>query len=257
MDFRALDCTWRAQINDVCLDNADGVVEGSSKELQEVVHRFKELLRKRTRTWWNHEFLDMYIQKDLIPRGLRIQVFPSFPILDDKFKNDWEELTNTCSRGFMVLLKRLNHESLEVIEKEIDELQVCLQKDMSSDALKKLNEEIDADLQKWAHDIQTTKTKKFNRDILDKQQSRVYRWRNPWGRSRPRSRNMSYSRSRSTSAFSGRSNHEEDARSSTSQSEQVSMSESGNKRMTTRQHTRNKGAGGTTARGGRQGGLQP
>ncbi|XP_077118930.1 uncharacterized protein LOC143775001 [Ranitomeya variabilis] len=140
MDFRARDRTWRAQLNEVFHDSIEGGNDGPSRELQETITRFKDLLHKRTRIWWNHEFLDKYIQKDLIPRGLRIQVFPSFPIEDEEFKGKWEDLINNCSKGFMVLLKQMNQKSLECMEIEIDGLQATLHKDMTGDSLKKLND---------------------------------------------------------------------------------------------------------------------
>ncbi|XP_073428224.1 uncharacterized protein [Dendrobates tinctorius] len=255
MDFRARDLTWRTQLNDVFQDKSDGECVGFNKDIQEVALKFKELLRKRTRIWWNHEFLDQYIRKDLIPRGLRIQVFPSFPVLDETFKNKWESLTNECSKGFMVLLKQLNHDSLVAIEAEIDELQSILQKEMSNDALKKLNDQIDADLQKWAQEIQTNKAKKFKRDIQDKTLSRVYRWQDPSGRSRPKFRNMSHSRSRSTSQRSNTSNYDDETgKRGSDQNTTNHMALP--KRIETRQSFKNKSAGSKVPQTSSRGDLQ-
>ncbi|XP_077135735.1 uncharacterized protein LOC143793041 [Ranitomeya variabilis] len=209
MDFRARDQTWRALISNTVQDDTEGCSVGSDRNIQDVINKFKDLLRKSTRIWWNHAFLEQYLQKDLIPRGLRVQVFPSFPIEDEAFKIKWEALTNTCSRGFLELLKNMNQESLTSLEVEIDELQVTLRRDMTADALKKLNEEMDSLSQKWANEIQATKTKKFQRDVEDKRLSRVYRWRNSNERSRPQFRGSSYSRSRSTSIKSNFSGDEE------------------------------------------------
>ncbi|CAJ0936767.1 unnamed protein product [Ranitomeya imitator] len=255
MDFRARDRTWRAQLNEVFHESTEGGSDGPTRELQEVITRFKDLLRRRTRIWWNYEFLDKYIQKDLIPRGLRIQVFPSFPVDDEEFRGKWEDLTNTCSRGFMVLLKQMNQKFLDLIENEIDGLQATLHKDMTGDALKKLNDEVDVELRRWAKEIQASKAKKFQRDIQDKQHSRVYRWQNPSGRARTRSRNGFQSRSRSTSTRSNKSTCDEDIV-PISQLSGSAILGSGDRRMATRQFNKTQTSSGRVAKVGTQGCLQ-
>ncbi|XP_073423075.1 uncharacterized protein [Dendrobates tinctorius] len=199
MDFRARDTTWRAQLNDALQDSSGGDTGGCSGDMQAAMLKFRDLLSKRTRIWWNHEFLDKYIQNNLIPRGLRIQVFPSFPIQDDDFKAKWEELANVCSMGFLDLLKTQNKKTLTLLESEIEIIQLDLQKGLTGESLKKFNDELDVDLQKWAQETQATKTKKLKRDIQDKLTAHVYRWRHPPDRSRQLYRSMSRSRSRSTS----------------------------------------------------------
>ncbi|XP_073446703.1 LOW QUALITY PROTEIN: uncharacterized protein [Dendrobates tinctorius] len=92
---------------------------------------------------------------------------------DNDFINKWETLTNTCSRGFMELLKQMNQDSLVSLETEMEALQVILRRDMTSDLLKKFNEEMDDLSQKWAQEIQSTKAKKFQRDVEDKKSAPI------------------------------------------------------------------------------------
>ncbi|XP_073513992.1 uncharacterized protein [Phyllobates terribilis] len=204
MDFRARDTTWLAQLDELS-SNGGLVVPDTDQTLRERIASFKALIKRRCRTWWNHAFLTKYIEKSLIPRGLRIQIFPSFKIEDDLFKTNWESLANNCSLGFLGLLREQSEKSLRELESEIDVLQVQLKKDLSSDDLKKLQEEIDADCQKLVKEIQAMKIKKFQRDTLDMSTHRVYRWRSPVENLRSRSRNNSFTRSRSTSIASGTS----------------------------------------------------
>ncbi|XP_073403657.1 uncharacterized protein [Dendrobates tinctorius] len=249
MDFRARDQKLRALINDTLQDDTEGGSEGVSRAIQDTIKQFKDLLRKRTRTWWNHAFLEKY----LIPRGLRIQVFPSFPIQDDVFINNWETLANTCSRGFMELLKQMNQESLASIESEMETLQVTLRRDMASDALKKFNEEMDDLSQKWAQEIQSTKAKKFQRDVEDNKLAHMYKWCNPLDRSRPQYRSYSRSRSRSTSMRSNISGENENC-SKNYPSAGPSGSNPTTKRIMTRQTVKNKPNTGKAPQS--QGGLQ-
>ncbi|XP_069611596.1 uncharacterized protein [Ranitomeya imitator] len=146
----------------------------------------------------------------------------------------------------------MNQDSLTSLEVEIEELQVILRRDMTTDALKKLNEEMDSLSQKWANEIQTTKSKKFQRDVEDKRLSRIYRWRSGNDRSRPQFRNSSYSRSRSTSARSNISGEEE----MVSKNTKLSGTSGGTSsyKRTTRQIVKSKAN--TGASSDSQGGLQ-
>ncbi|XP_073510673.1 uncharacterized protein [Phyllobates terribilis] len=205
MDFRARDNTWLAQLDE--LSSGGGLaVPDSDLKLRESVIKFKALIKRRTRIWWNRAFLTKYIEKALIPWGLRIHTFPSYKIEDEAFKDRWEALADTCSLGFLNLLKEKDEKSLLDLESEIDTLQGQLKRDLSSDEIKRLSDGVDTECQKLVKEIQTVKTKKFNRDTQDRLTHRMYRWRSPMENMRPRSRNNSYQHSRSASIASGTSN---------------------------------------------------
>ncbi|XP_075690643.1 uncharacterized protein LOC142658921 [Rhinoderma darwinii] len=193
MDFRLRDQSWISQLNEVFKEDFNTLLDNSGRDLREQTNKLKELLRHRTRIWWNKAFLDRYLSKGLVPRGLRIQVFPSFPTDEGVFKDKWESLATTCSRGFMDLLIQSNTTTLVGIEKEIEDLQISLKKDLSSEALDQLNTDLEKDFQKWEQEICSIKTKKFQRDITDFQQGRVYKWRRGNPRVGPRSRSGSMS----------------------------------------------------------------
>ncbi|XP_075689385.1 uncharacterized protein LOC142657838 [Rhinoderma darwinii] len=200
MDFRTRDQSWLSQINEVFKENPNVLLDTNGRDIRECINRLKELLKQRTRIWWNRAFLDRYLTKGLIPRGLRVQVFPSFPIEDETFKNKWEELSATCSKGYMGLLVQANSKTLIELENEIEEIQNKIKKDLSNEALEKLNTDLDKEFQKWEQEICSIKTTKFQRDTNDFSQNRVYKWR--------RQRSHSFSRSRSGSVSSVASNDE-------------------------------------------------
>ncbi|XP_073532526.1 uncharacterized protein [Phyllobates terribilis] len=198
-------------MNDISGDTLDLNYGGTGAQqgTRENIVKLKGLLRRRTRTWWNKAFLFKYIEKSLIPRGLRIQIFPSFPIMDETFKTKWEDLANTCSVGFLTLLRDLNETSLGVMESEIELIQTQLQKELDPAKLKQLNDEVDLECQRWVKEIHANKLQKLSRDINDKQTGSVYRWRSTNARSRSRSRKNHPSRSRSTSFASSLSTDEQ------------------------------------------------
>ncbi|XP_077118764.1 uncharacterized protein LOC143774874 [Ranitomeya variabilis] len=145
------------------------------------------------RTWWNRAFLNKYLERGLIPRGLRVQVFPSFEVDDEVFRKRWEELADTCSRGFMGLLSQLNQVAIEGMDKEIDEIQTKLQQDVPSETLSAFNTELEQEFTKWEKNISENKAKKFQRDIGDLQTNTVYKWNRKTYRSRGSSRARSAS----------------------------------------------------------------
>ncbi|XP_056408622.1 uncharacterized protein LOC130313384 isoform X3 [Hyla sarda] len=176
MDFKARELVWLTQINEVFSDNPV-ILNANGQNVQKQIIKLKNLLYKRTKLWWNKNFLENYLSKGIIPRGLRVQVFPSYPVDDPIFKNKWEEHANKCSRGFMKLLVLANSSSLNDLEKEIEVLQNDIKKNLSSAELEKVNIELEQQYLKWETEISAMKKKKYQRDNMDVQLNRVYRWR--------------------------------------------------------------------------------
>ncbi|XP_075720101.1 uncharacterized protein LOC142760804 [Rhinoderma darwinii] len=128
------------------------------------------------RVWWNKVALEQYLTKDLIPRGLRVQVFPSFTFDDTMFRSRWEEACKSCSRTFIELLIGWDKKQLEEIEKLILPLQEKVKTELTSDLLSKFEHELSLEYTKWENDIKELKSKKYQRDLMDFQEQRVYKW---------------------------------------------------------------------------------
>ncbi|XP_069601572.1 uncharacterized protein [Ranitomeya imitator] len=187
MDFRTRDQTWLSRLQEVFREESTGILTPNGGDSKERIVRLRSLLHRRTKLWWNRASLGQYLARDLIPRGLRIQIFPSFVVDDDNFKRDWENLATKCSRGFMELLMRADEMKLGSIEKEIDDLQVIIKDELTSEAMEQLNSDLEKDFSKWEQEIGAVKTKKLQRDNSDYQGNKVYRWKNNNKRSRPMS----------------------------------------------------------------------
>lgn len=139
MDLRARERTWLQQLDSVFKDDStlgDLTARGRVSETQ---NSLKLLMHKRIKIWWNKAFLEKYLQRKLIPRGLRIQVFPSFPIDDDNFTTKWEETCTNGSVKFMELLIGHNKRSLEALDIEIESLQKKLNETCTEEEKNKFN----------------------------------------------------------------------------------------------------------------------
>lgn len=64
----------------------------------------------------------------LIPRGLRVQVFPSFGLDDNPFNQKWEDICKNCAFAFMSLIIEHNTLTLNEISKQIEDLDIQLLK---------------------------------------------------------------------------------------------------------------------------------
>lgn len=63
-----------------------------------------KLLEKDKRLELHAITLSDYWRKEMIPRGLRLNKFPSFGKDNPDFKNKWESILNKCSLDLMLLL---------------------------------------------------------------------------------------------------------------------------------------------------------
>ncbi|XP_077155887.1 uncharacterized protein LOC143818474 isoform X2 [Ranitomeya variabilis] len=179
MDLQARDKTWLTKLDQVFCDDASPTFNSDSRDIDDLIVRLRDLLNRRTRWWWNKSFLECYVSKGLIPRGLRVQLFPSFNMDNEEFKVKWEETAKTCSMGFMQLLIKSNESMIKEMEDEIGGIQETLAKHMTAEAMTKLNANLDLDFHKWEKDIVQTKSKKYQRDLSDYKRYRIYKWRRP------------------------------------------------------------------------------
>ncbi|XP_056416143.1 uncharacterized protein LOC130357474 [Hyla sarda] len=175
MDYKSRDAIWLEKAQNIFTIESTQGTESSHKIA--LKKNIKNLMHKRTRIWWNKAFLQKYLASGLLPRGLRVQVFPSFPIEDNELKNKWEEACNKCSQSFLELLIIHNSQTLEILEKELEDTQKTFTKDCSKTEVETFNKELNENMNGWEKEIQEVKSKKYQRDSTDAQTNRVYKWR--------------------------------------------------------------------------------
>lgn len=54
--------------------------------------------------FWHTRSFEDYIKEDIIPLGLRVQIFPTLEGLDSEFKTKWEEVLKVCPQDLMKIL---------------------------------------------------------------------------------------------------------------------------------------------------------
>lgn len=100
MDFEAREVTWSGLTANVFSDSRSGPGQlGSDSVYRDLLSSHKEA----TKLWWNIKSLEEHGKHNLIPRGLRIQILPSWEV-DDQFKSTWERGLTQCSRTLIGML---------------------------------------------------------------------------------------------------------------------------------------------------------
>ncbi|XP_069582751.1 uncharacterized protein [Ranitomeya imitator] len=177
MDYKNRDTNWLSQLNTIFKEVGRNTCDGIPDNIQEDKTHLKELLYKRTKSWWNKSSLEQYVQRNLIPRGLRIQVFPSFSLDDEALLKKWEDACNTCSRTFMEILIEIDKRTVDRLEVDIKSIQEKIQKNLSVEQLTNFDNDLNASFTKWESEVQKLKVTKFQRDLNDYQNGRIYKWR--------------------------------------------------------------------------------
>ncbi|KAM3930917.1 uncharacterized protein RB166_004398 [Leptodactylus fuscus] len=195
MDYRKRDKDWITRIGTVFGETAAVVTEPSN--IKEFKLKIRDLLRKRIKIWWNKAALENYLSKNIIPRGLRVQIFPTFDTEDLSFSSKWEDTLTKCSRTLIELLVGADRKQLETLEKEIDTLKDKIHLALSSEEVVVFDKALDEDLSKWEKNIQDLKSRKFQRDYKDFQSGKVYRWHHKQEKGNSRSRSSSFASSTS------------------------------------------------------------
>lgn len=185
MDFRKRDKSWLTQLGSVFGESVPSDPE--TRDIKDLKQKVRDLLRRRTKLWWNKAALENYLQKNIIPRGLRIQTFPTLETEDPLFMNRWEETLTKCSQTLIELLIGADRKALETAEKEIDILRERIQQVLSREDIEAFDKTLEEDLSKWEREIQSIKSKKFQRDLQDYSQKKIFRWQRKSTRSRSQS----------------------------------------------------------------------
>ncbi|XP_077152056.1 uncharacterized protein LOC143816010 [Ranitomeya variabilis] len=178
MDLKAKESSWRTKASDIFKQSTLTVSQDVSKDYKEIMHQYRNILYRKTKLWWNRTTLENYLSKRIIPRGLRVQLYPTFELQEDNLTKRWVMAATTCSCEFIQILIEKNTLSLTAMDEELESIQTTLQKDVPKDVLDKWLKELDADTIKWEVEVSQGKLKKCKRDMTDYDMDRVHKWQN-------------------------------------------------------------------------------
>lgn len=96
--------------------------------------QLKTLVENKVSLFWQIENFKHYIQEDINPLGLRVQIFPTLDNLDTTFKKRWENNLQQCTKTMMRLLIEEYRKRTAALEKEFEEVYTKLEpfKDVST-----------------------------------------------------------------------------------------------------------------------------
>lgn len=144
--------------------------ESAHKNTEKMNRLFLNLERKLL-SELNHQiditFLDLYIREELVSRGLRVNLVPTFN--DDKsFFDTWGSITNECSIKLMHLLKNRRKEICDKISIDINLLLLELEDYYQHKNYSTFRQELMTVILKNELDVIQKKKRKFLRDREDK-----------------------------------------------------------------------------------------
>ncbi|CAJ0933915.1 unnamed protein product [Ranitomeya imitator] len=177
MDLSSRETAWSNRALGLFDKDSSTVAGVASKDVEFHSLSFKilGLHKSLTKTWWNIKSLEEYKKANLVPRGLRIQIFPAWEATPE-FQSTWEAGLAKCSTILLDML--IEHDQI-LLNKIKTEIKTCENKlgDFDKDILVspfqlKLKNQIDI----FEKEIISRKRNKFYRDKSDYTSGKAYRW---------------------------------------------------------------------------------
>ncbi|XP_052445761.1 uncharacterized protein LOC127987457 [Carassius gibelio] len=120
--------------------------------------------------------LSDYWRQDMIPRGLRLNKFPSFGYDNVDFKDKWEAILNKCSLDLILLLIEEARKQKSVVQSHIEDLKSQLIQTESEEHRLPFENKLKEDLDKLSTKLKQGKIIKFKRDCNDYSNCSIYGW---------------------------------------------------------------------------------
>ncbi|OCT97489.1 hypothetical protein XELAEV_18009716mg [Xenopus laevis] len=146
----------------------------SQQPLQRTFQTLEKLLIKETRLWWDVATLEKYMELKILPRGLRIKKFPTFPVEDENFTLQWNETLSNCSFKLIDMLIDYKKAQLFEVKKEVSEQQDKIEQSKGVEGFAKFEALLKIKLKKEEDETVNIISRKFSRDKMDYEVGKVY-----------------------------------------------------------------------------------
>ncbi|XP_075682937.1 uncharacterized protein LOC142651759 [Rhinoderma darwinii] len=137
-------------------------------------------LEKTSRRLINQELhsatLAEYIKVQRIPRGLRMPIRPTIFKENPEYCTKFEQILNKCSFDLMVLTVSFLQKNIADLRKEVTAAEQQLRTTLSLIDFTNFDEKLKTNLGIHRSEIENQKRRKFQRDLDDYQNNRVYKW---------------------------------------------------------------------------------
>lgn len=93
-----------------------------NKDIKKKNCPLEKLLGKEMKIWWDFKTLQKYVEKQMVPRGLRIKKFPTVKY-SEPFLEKWNTILMDCSLKLMKLIVSYKEKSLDEVTIKMKETQ--------------------------------------------------------------------------------------------------------------------------------------
>lgn len=156
-------------------------VDNKNDDFSSCTNELMAAHRLVTRLWWNLKSLEEYVKLGIVPRGLRVQIFPAWDA-DTNFKKLWETGLAQCSKIIINMLIEHDRDLLAKTKNLIQTLEIKLSKFDMTNQVTPFQKRLKENLEKYEKDIIAGKKRKFIRDKTDYEKDTAFKWKHSGNR---------------------------------------------------------------------------
>lgn len=142
-----------------------------------IKRQFENLKKKQIQYNLHTLTLIEYLKTKRIPRGLRLNIRPTFCREDKNFCERWFQVLNKCSLDLIALTIEGIQSHLTTLDKSILDTEAKLKETLNPTELTSFLETTNITLDNYRSETLKIKLNKYRRDLTDYEEGRVYSWR--------------------------------------------------------------------------------
>lgn len=102
--------------------------QGDQKTLSvsSLFQKLTKVLERKSALFWHVKTFGRYIEEQINPFGLCIQIFPNVDLISDECKAEWEANLKLCSQEMMSILSREYNKQIALLDTVINNLEQAL-----------------------------------------------------------------------------------------------------------------------------------
>ncbi|XP_040178113.1 uncharacterized protein LOC120910420 [Rana temporaria] len=148
-------------------------------ELDRAFSRLQRLLEKKVRIFWHKQYFIKYVENQITPWGLRIQIFPNLKKVDDALKLRWEQNLQSCSFEMMNILCNQYEAEIEDLDVQVNAWYIELVLSISNPLFIAREKSLKEHLEEYTTDLINFKEGKYLRDKAAYDNKYAYKWNQP------------------------------------------------------------------------------
>lgn len=147
----------------------------SDADLDLAFMRLQRLLEKKVRVYWHKAFFSKYSDNQVVPWGLRIQIFPNVRKVNDALKTSWEGNLQSCSLEIIYILCNQYEKELETLDSQISNWYQDYILIQTSPRFSQQEKDLKVRLEEYTLTIINNMEAKFQRDKMAHENGYAYR----------------------------------------------------------------------------------